>query len=265
MTRIGRVAVLLALLAVPLAAQGDAPKVLRLEPEHGARDVDPARKELTIAFDRDMDTAHGWSLCGGGQSFPTCTAFAWRDARTLVVTVGLRPGQRYEIELNCATSSQSFRDTAGRVLAPAPWSFTTSGKPEPVTPLTREQNAAAVDELLRLVTVEYSHKDRVVDDWPARFGAQREGLLDATEKMVFAARAATLLGAAQDPHLWLAVERRIVPSFRRAATPNFDGKALRLALPGVEAVNPAVWRATIESSGMRIGYLAVTTLARGRE
>lgn len=256
------VVVVVALAASVVVAQDPAPRVARLVPEHGAIDVDPALRELTVAFDRDMDTSRGWSLCGGGPNFPTVRSFAWRDARTLVVTVELRAGQRYETELNCATSAQRFRDTEGRVLAPLPWSFTTSGSPAPVVPLTREQNAAAVDELLRLVTVEYSHSDRVVDDWPARFAAQRDALLDASDKQVFAARAATLLGAAQDPHLWLICDGVQIQTHRRNVVPNLSRKGLERAIEGLVVANVVVLHATLEAGDARVGYLAVLGLQR---
>ena len=51
-------------------AAADEPRVIKAVPEDGAVDVDPGLEEIRIEFDQDMDTGIGWSICGGGPSFP---------------------------------------------------------------------------------------------------------------------------------------------------------------------------------------------------
>lgn len=251
---------IVALCSAARAQQPDAPRVLRFVPAHDASEVDPALTELQVVFDRDMDQKRGWTFCGGGPSFPAASAIAWRDARTLVLTVALKPGQRYETTLNCANSAQRFRDASGKPLAATPWVFTTSGTAPKVPPVNAETNARAFAALQEAIETRYSHRDRLVDVWGERFATHREALLGATTGAQFAQRAATLLGAAQDPHLWFLVDGALVPSTRRTFTPNFSRQALDKALPELVVANELVLHATIGEGATRIGYLAILGL-----
>ncbi len=169
---------IVALCSASRAQQPDAPRVLRFAPAHDASEVDPALTELQVVFDRDMDQKRGWTFCGGGPSFPAASAIAWRDARTLVLTVALKPGQRYETTLNCANSAQRFRDGSGKPLAATSWVFTTSGTAPKAPPVNAETNARAFAALQDAIETRYSHRDRLVDDWKERFATHREALLD---------------------------------------------------------------------------------------
>jgi hypothetical protein len=260
------VAPLAVLLLAAVAAAQDPPVVRALSPADGAREVDPATTSLTIAFSTDMDRRAGWSICGGGPSFPKIGKIAWRDARTLELQVQLEPGVRYELPLNCAGSGQNFRDTAGARLAPTPWSFTTRDD-RVAEPERQAVNAAALDRLQALVEREYSYRDRVVADWGARFAARRDAIVRAATEATFALRCADLLAAAEDPHLWIDVGGQRIPTDpRRSPAPNVDLAALARELPGLERPNPAVWHATFKTAELgEVGYVAVHTLASERQ
>lgn len=121
-----------ALLLVPFfgaanAVSADAPQVVELIPTNGATDVDPGIKQVQVTFDRDMST-RGWSLCGGGPSFPEVQGQPrWKNKRTLIVKVRLKPDHDYSLMLNCP-AAHNFQSAAGTALVPVPWSFATASK-----------------------------------------------------------------------------------------------------------------------------------------
>ncbi len=146
-----------AVVALPLALAGgdgkeageppankDAPRIVRLEPADGARDVDPNMKEMVVVFDCDMNQ-DGYSWCGSGPSFPAAPdgKAAWRDARTCVLPLKLEPGHNYSLSINC--SATSFRSVDGVPVKPYPVSFQTRG--QSATDQTAE---AGVPKVLRL-------------------------------------------------------------------------------------------------------------------
>jgi hypothetical protein len=148
----------LAALATSVVPQDAAAPRATLSPATGTAGVDPSLTEISIAFDRDMDTKLGWSICGGGVTFPKVGKPAWRDARTLVVPVELTPLNAYRLELNCQGSAQRIVAADGKKLAPTLWTFTTGpaapGAMPDASPEQRAANTAAADALLRLVQTE---------------------------------------------------------------------------------------------------------------
>src|SRR5690606_38446928 len=93
---------------VSTGAAGGPPRVVEAVPDHADAGVDPGLKELRITFDQDMQQG-GFSLCGGGPTFPKITERPrWEGARTLVVPVSLEAGKRYELSVNCP-SARNFR------------------------------------------------------------------------------------------------------------------------------------------------------------
>ncbi|MGP8198543.1 MAG: M56 family metallopeptidase [Limisphaerales bacterium] len=104
-----------------------APRIISTSPRVGAKDVDPSLKEITVTFDRDMDGGMSWT--GGGPNFPKSPEGAraqWRDKRTCVLPVTLRPGHVYRVGIN-SMSYQNFRGTNGLPTAISAIYFTTSG------------------------------------------------------------------------------------------------------------------------------------------
>ena len=142
--------------AAPAAAAKNesAPRILKTSPAVGAKDVDPATKEITITFDRDM--AGGFSWTGGGPEFPPGRSGekpTWRDKRTCALPVTLEAGKYYRVGIN-STSHQNFRGADGVPVKPSAIYFTTKGagddvqqktaKPQ-IVKMTPENRATNVD------------------------------------------------------------------------------------------------------------------------
>lgn len=91
-------------------------------------------------------------------------------------------------------------------------------------------NRAAIERLRQTIDAFYSHRDRVVKDWPARFASAAAGLHAAKSAEEFASRAADLLSAADDPHLTVLAGGRTLPTCRRVPVRNADPKRLPAVL-----------------------------------
>ncbi len=77
------------------------PKVIKMIPQNGKQDVDPAIEQIRIEFDQDMNS-DGFSICGGGPNFPELLGKPrWLDKRTLVADVKLKPNYEYQMSINC--------------------------------------------------------------------------------------------------------------------------------------------------------------------
>lgn len=238
-------------------AQG--PAVAALVPADGSLDVDPATTELRVTFDRDMDRNAGWSVCGGGITFPKVDSIAWRDARTLVLRVRLSPDTRYVLPLNCEGSAQRLRDAGGQRLAPTSWSFATSDLAT-ADPTQRARNEASLEVLRELVATEYSYRDRVVEDWDEPFATARESILAADSDASFARRIGRLLGAARDPHLWIGPREQLAPTFERTAPSHFALESVERRIEGLHKASDAIWTGRIPDGERTVGYLLVRTL-----
>jgi hypothetical protein len=108
-------------------AKDTAPHIVKTSPEVGAKDVDPATKEITITFDRDM--AGGFSWTGGPPEFPPGRSGekpTWRNKRTCSLPVTLEAGKYYRVGIN-STSHQNFRGADGTPVKPSAMYFTTKG------------------------------------------------------------------------------------------------------------------------------------------
>ena len=111
------VGTLLALAAVAQATkeisiQAMPPSVVKTAPAAGATDVDPALKELTFTFSKEM-TDGSWSVCQiNTENFPEPGEGKMHylpDKRTCVMPVKLQHGKTYVLWLNRA-QFQNFRD-----------------------------------------------------------------------------------------------------------------------------------------------------------
>lgn len=104
---------------------GKAPKIVSTQPTNGARDVDPALSEITVAFDQDMDKGFSWT--GGGPEFlssPQGARAQWRDKRTCILQVALNSAHHYRVGIN-SPGYRNFRSVAGQPVTPSSISFTT--------------------------------------------------------------------------------------------------------------------------------------------
>ena len=111
------------------------PHIIATTPKIGTTDVDPALKEITVTFDRDMEEGFSWT--GGGPNYPKSPEDAkihWRDKRTCVMPVKLQPGHFYRVGIN-SPSHQNFRGENGLPVSPSAITFRTSGTPvKPTAP-----------------------------------------------------------------------------------------------------------------------------------
>jgi hypothetical protein len=124
--------------AAAAANETGAPRIVKTSPVVGAKDVDPAIKEITITFDRDM--AGGFSWTGGGPEFPPNRGNekpTWRDKRTCALPVKLEAGKYYRVGIN-STSHQNFRSAQGVPVKPSAIYFTTKGASADVQEKTAE-------------------------------------------------------------------------------------------------------------------------------
>jgi hypothetical protein len=104
----------------------DAPKVVRIEPENGADDVDPGLEEIKITFSEPM-TDRSWSVTGGGENFPDIKSIYYTKACTvLVIKVKLKPGWSYRFGIN-SPSYKNFKSKKGIPVEPMLVTFKTGG------------------------------------------------------------------------------------------------------------------------------------------
>lgn len=108
-----------------------APKIVKITPDNGALDVDPATSALRVTFDMPMGGGMSWT--GGGPDFPNLAdgkKAAWsKDERTCTLPVALEPDHDYELGLNSA-SHINFQSKWGVPLEPVVYKFHTRGDKE---------------------------------------------------------------------------------------------------------------------------------------
>jgi hypothetical protein len=244
------------------ARSGDAPVVVKLVPENGARDVPADLSELIVVFDRDMMTDR-YSFVGGGASFPRLAGQpSWRDARTCMLPVQLRPGHRYRLGIN-GGAHQNFVSVDGTPAIAVVWEFTVAG--EAITGAAVDRSSPdvqreAYDRLRSIVAERYSHADRLGIDWAARFAGARETLLGAATPRAFAIAAGELLAANRDRHVWFVVGDEIVPGYREPLTDrSFDFRWIRRNVPNFRRRSDVVFTGR---TGDDIGYVLIGTWER---
>lgn len=199
----------------------DVPRVVWAEPDAGDMLVDPGLVELRVEFDQDM-AAGGFSVCGGGPTFPGTGNPKWVDARTLVLPIKLEPGKTYALGINCP-SAQNFKSSAGVKLEPYPIWFTTraadAAAPEPITAEDRQR---AIDGLRTYIQESYSHKDLRGVDWPTVLGGIERVAERARSCAALARVIARGLGPAKDVHLTVRASGNTLATHKAVFTSNFD-------------------------------------------
>lgn len=106
--------------------------------------------------------------------------------------------------------------------------------------LSPEQNREAASRLRRVIDERYSHRDRVVKDWDARYAAAGPQFTSAKTADEFAQRAAAFLRAAEDLHLTLLVDGKTKPTFQRQVERNGDPKRLPKLLASLKQESNSV-------------------------
>ncbi len=107
------------------------PTVAKTIPENGEAYLDPKKfKQLSITFDRDMDTSSAdWGE--GGEFAPETTGeIKWTSKRNCLLPVKLEPGKTYLIEINSSEGS-GFCSEEGLQLPPMDFVFETVPETKP--------------------------------------------------------------------------------------------------------------------------------------
>lgn len=249
---------LVAILGTANAVAADAPQVVELIPANGAIDVDPDIKELRITFARNMST-RGWSLCGGGPSFPEMQGHPrWKSKRTLIVRIKLKPDHDYALMLNCP-AAHNFQSADGTALVPVPWSFSTASRaPKLSKPKQKKLNARSLKQLMKLLRKNYSYYDHRDIDWSALAKKHRRKILAASSTRSWVKRVAKMLSPARDLHMWLTYRDHTTATYRRKVRANFDLQGIKTVLPGLTQRNSVLYSVRTDDN---IGYVLITTLA----
>lgn len=205
--------------------------------------------------------ASGQSICGGGATFPRVTGTPrWEKAadgtvRVLVLPVALEEEHAYRLSVNCS-GAQNCRSATGEPAEITPvWFATGKAGEAPPAPPTPDEQRAAYEALRRAVSERYSYRDLRVQDWDARLEAARRTLESARTRGAFARAAASVLAAAQDPHVSLRVGDAIMATVRASVRPNVDLARVAKLVPEFAWKNDAVGVGQFEDG---VGYLAIT-------
>ncbi|MGE0144988.1 MAG: S41 family peptidase [Planctomycetota bacterium] len=238
-----------------LSSAQSSPRVIALEPANESCEVDAATTTKLVArFDQDMDTS-GWSLIGGGETFPKVTGGPrWRDARTLEIDVELRPGQPYRMALNNARA-QRFRSKAGLALPSTSWIFDTLADPRPAAEEQRERNVRALREARAAIDTLYSYRDLRIANWDALWTDREPELLARASDLAFAQQLSRALAPTRDVHVYLRHGERIFAVHVRETPSDFDFAAVQKLLDP----KPIGKRAAVARTQDRIGYLLIST------
>jgi len=106
------------------------PSVVKTVPRAGDTKVDPALKEITVTFSKDMMTKNMWAWCSQSpDTFPKAgkNIRYLKDKRTCVLPVTLEPGKTYVIWINTGKFNE-FRDTENNPAPPYLLVFQTMNK-----------------------------------------------------------------------------------------------------------------------------------------
>jgi len=105
------------------------PKIVTLEPNNAATDVDPKTEAIRVTFDMPMGEGMSWT--GSGPAFPPQPGgkkASWSsDGKTCTLPVALEPGHDYQMGLN-SLSHINFQSKWGVPSAPVVYKFHTAEK-----------------------------------------------------------------------------------------------------------------------------------------
>jgi hypothetical protein len=152
------------------------PAVIKTVPAVGATDVDPALKEITVTFDRDMGSGYSWT--GGGPEYPPHPEGAssfWRDKRTCVKPVKLEEGRYYRVGIN-SRSHRNFRSDDGIPAETSAIYFTTRGASEELEARVKKPQVVKMDPPNGAMDVDPDLQEvRVTFDMPMSSGCSWTG------------------------------------------------------------------------------------------
>jgi len=205
---------IIALAAPPRA--GDPPKIVSMEPEDGAEDVDATKtKKLVVIFDQPISDG-GWSFCGGGPDLPPSEGKPrWDTPKKIVADVELESDREYRLSSNC--SATHFRSAAGVSLTPTPGSFTTAPGKLPNQAQQKAENEKSLEALEKLLAGGCSRFDLRLPAWDKLARQHEEAILGARTTGGWASAVARMLAVTEDTHLiiWSPQPADGIPGERR--------------------------------------------------
>ena len=151
--------------------QAGPPNIISTRPAVGSTDVDPNIQEITVTFDRDMGTGMSWT--GGQPNFPPLPEGKkchWRDKRTCVLPVQLKPASYYRVGIN-SKSHSNFKAADGVSALPSAIYFTTKGASEELKKKVQSPKVASLEPPDGATNVNPNLKEiRVTFDMPMSGG-----------------------------------------------------------------------------------------------
>lgn len=254
----GRLVVLVTLL-VPgpvLAQQGTAPKVIKLEPPNLAVEVNAKRiRKLVVTFDRPM-RREGYSICGGGPTFPKAKRVRWKNNVTCVMEgVQLEPDHSYSMSLNCQGAT-NFRSAAGVALEPTEWRFSTLPTKLPNKSKQRALNKRSFAKLRELLASRYSYYDHKKLDWNTIFSKHKDAVLAMRTTRGWANGVAEMLKPANDLHMYLKIGSSTIGTGSRQIDPMYRIKLFEKYLESVGQPIEGVYTAKTKDD---IGYMMISS------
>ncbi len=248
-----RILLSVALLGINMAVRAEAPRVAKATPDNGAKDVSPSLKEFRVVFDQPMSQG-GMSIVGGGPTFPKMVGRPrWVDDRTLVAAWQLEPEHDYWLSINSGKFT-NFRNPGGESAVPYPISFRTSKGDAASTVNFAERNREAFDHLKEAINKDYSYRDLRGVEWERRFELVTPRLRVIPTPLKFAEEMAELMSPAQDVHLWLMVDGRQIPTYKRQSAWNVATSELPRLVPGWKECSRIVFSGTFPDG---IRYLCI--------
>ncbi len=230
-----------------------APKVVSMEPENGAVDLDLKKTtKLVVTFDRPMSTG-GWSFCGGGPDFPPFKGRPrWDTPKKIVVDVELEHGKDYRLSLNCGATN--FRSDKDVPLVPVPWTFSTAPEKLPNQATQKAENKKAFEALQELLASKYSYYDLRVRNWSKLFREHEAAIVNAKTTRGWAAAVAKMLSVTEDIHMHLRLGDRVFATGTRAIDSRFRRNLVEQYVP----VQPAGDHGLQGRTSDGIGYVMIS-------
>jgi hypothetical protein len=206
------------------------PRVVQAIPDDGQKDVDAATvRDIRVTFDQPMDTGGGWSIVGGGDTFPAMLGRPkWASDRQLVIHVKLEPGHDYWLSIN-SDNFGNFRSRKGESAVPYPIGFST--RPGAAAVNVADDNRHAVEILRECVDGWYAHRDQNKLDWDKAFAKHSPAMLAAKTPEEFAQAAAKLLGENDDLHVFVQAGDKTFGSTRARYVRNYNLATLQRSVP----------------------------------
>ena len=248
-----------------------APKVVRLTPANFSQQIDPDLKEIVIEFDQPM--AGGRSVTGGGESFPKIDGkLYWRDAKTFVMQVALKPNHKYRFGVN-SRSHRNFTNQLGMPVTPVGVTFRTGerGKSMSETDVKIEgaggkvvsaaEQIQAWDRLADLMSTQYSYRDLHGLDWQKLCEGMKHEVDGEMSLKAFGGEVRWLLTQARDMHVRLGVDGKWRGTHVQPAKWNMNHKAVKTRIEGLRMYGGGIISGKVDGG---LGYIYVGNLSGER-